>query len=336
MIDKRNHMVELLRFVAASYVAIFHFNELIPYISNWYRDFLKLGYLGVPAFFVISGYCIQIAAVHARSPKDFIVRRFFRIFPAYWFSVAVVLLVVAFWLVVFGVNSVTPLPKSITGILATIVLLTTPFSDVQIINWVYWTLTHELFFYLITFVSLTIPVRYRFYLFIVIATLVFVLPIREHWPLFFLQHWPAFCLGTVLYRMLHQADKFTLPNILLLALSVGGLFSLTYQPYYAIACLVTTGLILLNNLKPIKGSFFSGLGNYSYSLYLIHVPLGVYVFGIIKQMNYVQKHIWANCLWDFTLLAILNVAAYFIYKYIELPSIQFGKKLTDVSRKATV
>jgi peptidoglycan/LPS O-acetylase OafA/YrhL len=329
-------MVELLRFVAASYVAIFHFNEPIPYISNWYRDFLKLGYLGVPIFFLISGYCIQIAAAHAHSPKDFIVRRLFRIFPAYWFSVAIVLSVVAFWLIAFGVNSVTPLPKSVIGLLATITLLTTPFSNFQIINWVYWTLTYELFFYFITFVSLTIPARYRFYLFIVIAVLVFIIPMHEHWPLFFLQHWPAFCLGTVLYRMLHHADKFTFANLLLLALSIGGLFMLTYLPYYAIACLVTAVLITLNNFKPIKGCFFSGLGNYSYSLYLIHVPVGVYVFGTVKQMAYVQKHIWANCLWDITLLAILHIAAYFIYKKIELPPIQFGKKLTDVSRKATV
>lgn len=336
MTDKRNHMVELLRFVAASYVAIFHFNETVPYISNWYRAILKLGYLGVPAFFIISGYCIQIAAAHARSPKDFIIRRFFRIFPAYWFSVGIVLSIVALWLIAFGVNSVTQLPKSIAGILATITLLTVPFSKIQVINWVYWTLTYELFFYLITFIGLTISVRYRFYLFIAISALVFILPIHEYWPLFFLQHWSAFCLGIVLYRMLHQADKFTLPNLLLLALSTGGLFTLTYVPYYAIACLVTAGLIILNNFKPIKGSFFSRLGDYSYSLYLIHVPIGVFLLGAIKQTNYVQKHIWANCIWDFTLLALLQVLSYFIYKYIELPSIKFGKKLTDVSRKATV
>ncbi|MDN5289001.1 MAG: acyltransferase [Mucilaginibacter sp.] len=336
MINKRNHMVELLRFVAASYVAIFHFNETVPYIANWYRASLKLGYLGVPAFFVISGYCIQIAAAHAHNPKDFIIRRFFRVFPAYWLSMAIVLSVVAFEIIVFGVNSVTPLPKSVTGILATLTLLTTPFSNVRVINWVYWTLTYELFFYLITFISLTIPERYRFYLFVVISALVLVLPMHEHWPLFFLQHWPAFGLGTVLYRMLHQADKFTFQNLALLTLSTVGLFTLIYLPYYAAACLVTTGLITLNNFKPMKGGFLTSLGDYSYSLYLIHVPLGVYALGAVKQIDYVKQHIWVNCLWDLTLLAILYVLSYIIFKKIELPSIRFGKKLTDVTRKAAV
>ena len=77
----RNHLIDLLRFLAASGVALFHFNEPIVYMDNWYRNFCKLGHWGVPVFFLISGYCIRIDEKYAKSLKDFIIRRFFRIYP---------------------------------------------------------------------------------------------------------------------------------------------------------------------------------------------------------------------------------------------------------------
>lgn len=52
------------------------------------RAVLALGWVGVPLFFVISGYCIAAAARAARDrgdrPGEFFRRRFRRIFPPYW------------------------------------------------------------------------------------------------------------------------------------------------------------------------------------------------------------------------------------------------------------
>jgi peptidoglycan/LPS O-acetylase OafA/YrhL len=56
------------------------------------RGVLALGWVGVPLFFVISGYCIAAAARAARErgdrPGEFFRRRFRRILPPYWCCVA--------------------------------------------------------------------------------------------------------------------------------------------------------------------------------------------------------------------------------------------------------
>lgn len=55
----------------------------------------SLGYLGVAIFFVISGYCIHLS--HMRNPRDgwagFFIRRWFRIYPAYLFAIALFLFI---------------------------------------------------------------------------------------------------------------------------------------------------------------------------------------------------------------------------------------------------
>ncbi|WP_419788619.1 hypothetical protein [Mucilaginibacter sp. SP1R1] len=86
-----------------------------------------------------------MASNQAKNAKHFIVRRILRIFPPYWFSIIIVGIVIICSIVTNGANSIAILPKSGKDILATITLLTTPFSSVPIINWVYWTLTFELF-----------------------------------------------------------------------------------------------------------------------------------------------------------------------------------------------
>jgi peptidoglycan/LPS O-acetylase OafA/YrhL len=59
---------------------------------NWYIDTVAnvdVGHVGVVVFFLISGYVIPFS-IHRDAPapaRAFLVKRFFRIFPAYWLSV---------------------------------------------------------------------------------------------------------------------------------------------------------------------------------------------------------------------------------------------------------
>jgi hypothetical protein len=47
----RNYLIDLLRFLAAVWVALFHFNGMIAFQNNWYFEIAYKGYLGVPVFF---------------------------------------------------------------------------------------------------------------------------------------------------------------------------------------------------------------------------------------------------------------------------------------------
>jgi peptidoglycan/LPS O-acetylase OafA/YrhL len=323
---KRNYLIDLLRFLAASWVALFHFNEPVIYIDNWYRNFCKLGYLGVPVFFIISGYCICIAEKHSKTPKEFIIRRFFRIFPPYWFSLIVVVACALAIKVITGTNS-TPLPKTAGAVIATFFLYTTPLSHFPKINWVYWTLPYELFFYLATFVALTLPGKAKIILLLVLTAIAVVLPAQKEGVTFFFNELPTFILGYSLYLIINKGENIWLSGLLFL-LAVTGVYLKHPVCSYLLTSATVCVLILADNWKPLKNNFFSRLGDYSYSVYLIHVPVAIYLLGFIKNKQTVQQCIGLNIAVDLTLLAIIVLLSKLMYQKVELPSIKLGKKVS--------
>jgi peptidoglycan/LPS O-acetylase OafA/YrhL len=79
--------------------------ENISLYHGMFRDFhiprsliillpLTYGYLGVPIFFAVSGFCIHFSHVHSGEAgwANFIIRRFFRIYPCYLLSMLVFLI----------------------------------------------------------------------------------------------------------------------------------------------------------------------------------------------------------------------------------------------------
>ena len=184
---ERNYTIDFLRLIASSWVVIFHLNEPLEGVDNFYGNLSKLGSLGVPIFFVISGYCIALASHYSKSSLDFLVRRFFRIFPMYWASLLIVIVCVLLFTVLFGQNSITQLPKSPWDVTATLTLLTSPFSSVQTVNWVYWSLTEEIFFYLVIGLALCFQVRTRLCLLMLVSMLSFFPEMHNVPGLFFLR-----------------------------------------------------------------------------------------------------------------------------------------------------
>lgn len=322
--DKRNHLIDLLRILAASWVVLFHFNQPIKTLDNWYRIFCKYGHLGVPVFFVISGYCILIALQHTKKPTTFIIRRFFRIFPAYWFSVIVTAVIVLALKLIIGVNSATQIPKNITGIMATLTLTTSPITNIKTINWVYWTLSYEMFFYVAVFVYAFFKKQYFILALIVATVLSAVLPQFQSGPLFFLSLWPLFSLGLAIYQLLHQ-PAYKWFNVALLTFTIGSFYATHQSSIYITLCVITVALILINNIKPLKNNLLSRYGDVSYSLYLIHVPIGIYLLGHLKTIA-IQSNMALNMLFDAGVLVLLILLSKLMHRYIELPAIRYGKK----------
>lgn len=72
-------LLDLLRFFAAFWVMSFHYFLWYSGELAWYR----YGNLGVPLFFIISGFVISQSVAHA-STKTFALGRFIRLFPLFW------------------------------------------------------------------------------------------------------------------------------------------------------------------------------------------------------------------------------------------------------------
>jgi peptidoglycan/LPS O-acetylase OafA/YrhL len=92
----RFQLLDPLRGIAALWVFTFHYGFSQQLVSSfpWIQPIASAGHLGVPMFFVISGYCmmasIRAARRHGESVRSFLRRRSLRIYPPYWFSLLIV------------------------------------------------------------------------------------------------------------------------------------------------------------------------------------------------------------------------------------------------------
>ena len=226
-----NATLEIARGLAALWVFVYHVRLMLP--AGPLRSLAEGGFLGVPAFFVISGYCMMAscqATIRKRQPaRAFLRRRLRRIFPPFWASILVVLAVpfIAYshaWL--FGLNPTWPAPAWLQysaldwAALATLTKALfwqgpahLPFAIWQgpahvpfaAVNSVYWSLAIEVQFYLV--MALALLIRRWFDACLAVVTLgslafwYFVGPIA---PGLFPEYWPMFALGIGVYYTLDK------------------------------------------------------------------------------------------------------------------------------------
>jgi peptidoglycan/LPS O-acetylase OafA/YrhL len=225
-----------MRGLAALWVFLFHVKDLFTVSSPLLSSLAAHGHLGVPMFFVISGYVIACSAdaliEKGKSPLAFLKNRFLRIYPAFWASVAVVLLAP------YLINLISALKSGVfvapTNIIAKMsgfewtnfLLLTKVFfatsHDLQAqfntVNSVYWSLAVEFQFYLVVFIALFCG---RFYKRIlggvtILSVLVMISPEGINFGLF-IHYWPAFAIGLGLSYLLRNPVFNSLTNTTLLS-----------------------------------------------------------------------------------------------------------------------
>jgi peptidoglycan/LPS O-acetylase OafA/YrhL len=324
----REPWIDVMRGAAALAVTLFHFNCVLApdsasILSRAWHALWSHGHLGVPVFFAISGYCIFQGWNRAPGPLPFLTRRLRRIFPPYLASLGVVLLVVALTWFFTGVNDVVPLPRSPVAVLASLTLLTSPVSSVPVLNWVYWTLSAELFFYLVAG-ALLLAAPSRRLPFLAVLHAVLCLGSAAGFgvspgPLFFVSLWPAFGLGAALAaRRMHPR----LGGVMLLtsAAHLGFVLAAGGDRAFVGGAALATAAIAGLRLRPRPGLFagMAACGVFSYSLYLVHVPLGV--FGAQRLLlALAPAGPLATILAQFAALALVLGAAHGFYLLVERP-----------------
>jgi peptidoglycan/LPS O-acetylase OafA/YrhL len=305
-----NISLEIARGLAALWVFIYHIRLGID--PGVLRRFADGGFLGVPLFFVISGYCMMASSrgiiAKQQTAGKFLHRRLRRIFPPFWASILVVLAVPfvtsaihACYTGVFRWPSPRwyeySLPDWVSLLTLTKGLLVQgqahkPYSAVCS---VYWSLAIEVQFYLVMWLGLAFRRGFNAILIAVTAGAVafwfFAGPIA---PGLFPQYWPMFALGFLLYTVL---DKGFRPALLfgrwtrpasafvftgLTATAVGLTVyapseSLARQTLFALFCgsilWAGSGIGSVCSKDLLASRALVGLGKMSYSVYLLHVQV---------------------------------------------------------------
>jgi len=283
--------LDLMRFLAACGVMLFHYTYLGPQNHSWSGSFPSLsqifryGYLGVDVFFILSGFVILLTA-YDKDAIGFTVARIVRLYPAYWICVTLTAVTIVLAGTTHNLITVRQYLANLT--------MAHGFVGIPDVSGVYWTLEVELQFYFLIFLVLLIGQIRR--LGALLGMWLFasmVLSIREphgiaHFFLF--PEWSSYFIAGAILFLIHREG----PSSYKLSV-VGGCYLLSTA--YAIKWLPLGNKLEAGFSAPVIASFlavayatfifialrpragggsnpFYILGLITYPLYLLHQDLG--------------------------------------------------------------
>lgn len=282
-------ILDALRGIAATAVMLFHF------LGAYHHEFgyatapaigFEWGFYGVQLFFIISGFVIYYSISASSSIKDFLVKRFIRLYPTYWLCMAITFAVVS----LFGLVGREAGWKDA---LVNISMFQGVFH-VKFVDPSYWSLSIELFFYL--FIALVFYINWQRFmsailvgwlLLIVLYNFVFKIPGAG---LFFnLQYGMLFVAGIAFYRIKIQKQTGWFNHALILASYLLCLAVLKHMDgfWWGITTVyILVYLAIYGKLWFIENRFFFFFGRISYALYLIHDNVGLVLLQEFKKHGY--------------------------------------------------
>lgn len=315
--------LDLLRGFASLAVCVFHLTNGEHYLpeNHVLRMIGSHGWLGVEMFFVISGFVIPYALRQNQYtlPKigHFLGKRVLRLEPSYLATIMLVI-VLNYLSTLSPYYRGHPFELDWLNVLSHLGYLNV-FTEQPWLNPVFWTLAIEFQYYLwiaLCFPCLVHPQR-RIRYSILIGWLLLGVILPE--PRFMFHYSPLFILGILIFQ--YQA-KLIRPYELLASASVILLCAM-WQLGAAqawVATIAALGIVFLNVDTPYV-TFF---GNISYSLYLIHVPVGGRIVNLSKV--FFQSPLQHSAMF-LGALTLSIFSAWVFYKLIERPSQLLSKTI---------
>jgi peptidoglycan/LPS O-acetylase OafA/YrhL len=288
-LNKVYRIVELdsLRGIACIMVILYH------YTSRYFEIFktpniafykFSFGHLGVELFFMISGFVILMSIQKVTNGWEFLKKRFLRLYPSYWLAVFFTFIVVTF----------IGLPGRESSIINALINLSMlhEFIGVPHIDGVYWSLSVELTFYLIIFLSLffskTLFIKFGWILLVILSGTVFLKSsLLMTSNSFVLKYYHLFYAGSLFFA--YREKMFSTHIFLLLIISTLVHEYLLHGFIFLIPILFFYSLFIalqFNLLKYISNKFFLFLGFISYPLYLVHQNIGYLIIFHFNKLGF--------------------------------------------------
>jgi len=313
--------LDALRGLAALAVVLFHYTTRYDQLfghANALSLSIPYGDLGVHLFFMISGFVIFLTLDRVERPFDFVVSRFSRLYPAYWFAI---FLTTAFvWN--YGLDGQE------VNIFHTVInfSMLQGIFELPDVDGVYWTLLYELLFYFLIFTVYKLGYLKHIAFFIIVGLLLnivnnFTNIIPWKIQLFLLLHYNhLFGAGIIFYLLKRDGNKaiyFAALALCLVAQWSQGHFisSAIISCFFLIFLLFTFQKLKFIATKPLVW-----LGSISYSLYLLHQNIG---YVIIREM---EASGYSANIAILTTLCISLFLAHNVMQIVERPSQKWIKE----------
>jgi len=326
-LTNRNGAIDALRGFAALMVVFNHLSNQSTFAIG------NLGMIGVLLFFIISGYCMFLAVnkYSQERLRYFLVKRFFRLYPAYWASIITFLVV-------------SSEKYDATTVLYNFTMVQRLFSVPNIIG-LYWTLFVEIIFYSIIVLLILFDLISRreivlrfFYGFIILTIFAAGVRYTTTWDMPFAHFlfMATFMLGGVFF--FNEQTRQTSTNSFFHAAAflactwivswlvyndattgVGEMDKVFDTLSYFGNYLFATSLFLIGTLiLRINTRITSYLGAISYSVYLFHIIVMVFLRPFISSSS-ISSNVWS--------LALIILTAAFVHHVVEKPFIKLGDNI---------
>jgi peptidoglycan/LPS O-acetylase OafA/YrhL len=330
--------LDWLRIFAFSSVLSSHFFYLDlsdqltnPYVSDIVKIALKMilpfmsGGTGVTVFFLVSGYIIT-HILREQRPLEFVIKRIFRIYPLY----------IACVLITYAIAGTRP---DFAILIPQLLLMGDLFHTPYALTGVEWTLRVEMMFYLI---MLTFKLGRGFdkrkhilpWLLVCAVTLANYLSPFPSWTAInnasYSIAFQFLFLGAVIY--LFEVKWVNWPFFIgFICLVFYDSYNLTDQyqphlkndPYMALAFMIFMLIWLLRNrLKENKSMLF--FSNLTFAVYLTHTTIHD-IWELVGQKYF---HITSKLVFNLSLIALLFLICYLMYRWIEKPFNRLGQVLS--------
>ncbi|KRR08893.1 acetyltransferase [Bradyrhizobium jicamae] len=330
--NSRIEALDLLRLAAVLAVVLYHFgfwgpaSHGIPQVAlPWLTPVAKYGYLGVPAFFVISGFVIAYSA-EGRTATGFAIARFSRIYPTFVFCMTLTCLAI----VALGPpHFESGFRQWLANLFIAAPALGQPYMDTS-----YWSLVIEVMFYAwvaaliaaglfprridaiilvwlgITFaneLTLDAPLLEKLFLtddsgFFVVGLLIYQFYRGRRGPVLYGMF--ALSIGTAVFQSIHKTVK--------LAPLTGGTFDAWTV---AAICLASIAIIFVATRirhVPLPSALVLAAGGLTYPLYLLHMQFGYVLFTRQAPANPVPSVA--------AIILATTFLAWVVWRYVERPA----------------
>jgi peptidoglycan/LPS O-acetylase OafA/YrhL len=366
--------VEALRGYAILGVVFTHSTQKMTDLPQWLNNIGIQGARGVQLFFIVSAFTLFYSLARKYETrsidiKDFFVRRFFRIAPAFYVAF-VFYLCFLLWMNQVGLKGLTN-DYTLGRVLSTLT-----FTGLLSPEWLYslvpggWSISAEMLFYLLMPLIFMLVRNVKAAILLVIVTLV-ISGLSTYSVLYFdiweagnlrekyLFYWfpnqlPVFCLGVMLFYLLKDKmnpvswKKYdTVSHILILCsiVIIGGLAISggVGGPYFPSHFLFGIGFVILAYGLGLREKHFLVnrvivfIGQISFSMYLIHffvldIILKLFVDRLLLSFS---NSIVLIIVFLSTLLVTIGLS-YLSYRIIELPGIKLGRKISRRMKEKSV
>jgi peptidoglycan/LPS O-acetylase OafA/YrhL len=353
MISKTDNIPQLTftRFIAALAVIVFHYGQkAFPFDSGFLNALAKESGITVSYFFFLSGFLLYVVySQHEFSPRRFFAARAGRILPLYYLGFFLALLVFIFF---------KDLPLWKGAIAAQAVLLHAWIPGMSLtINYPAWSISVEVFFYLMFPLLLILARKAGMRNFILLAIAYWLLSIGQNMLVQhlvydpasikagnFIMYFPPWHLNTFVSGMACGMIFLSLKNkiqtkgvgpILVAAAGIAGVILILVTenplrhlmhlgmlaPLYAMIVLgIALDKTVISRIMSLRPLQF--LGEISYGMYLLQFPVWAYIAYGTRNTGFNQE----STAGFYLCLSVLLVVSGLSYRYFETPARAYIRK----------